>query len=85
MVHPWVLLSELDLDHNTLRLQNHLENKGYFRAKVTGDTVVRRKKARATYQAEAGPHIKLQQFIFLMTVLNWFTQRFVKALIIPCL
>ncbi|MFI5131050.1 MAG: hypothetical protein ACHQFX_13705, partial [Chitinophagales bacterium] len=56
---PPVLLSELDLDQNKLRLQNHLENKGYFRAKVTGDTVVRRKKARATYQAEAGPQYKI--------------------------
>ena len=56
---PPVLLSQVDLDLNRLVLQNHLENKGYFRAKVTGDTVVRRKKARATYAAEAGPQYKI--------------------------
>src|SRR3982751_3447001 len=41
---PPVLLSQLDLEKNTRILQNHLENKGYFDAKVTGDTLVRRKK-----------------------------------------
>src|SRR6185436_14194489 len=56
---PPVLLSQLDMENNLVRLQNHLENKGYFRAKVTGDTIIRRKKARATYQAEAGPQYKI--------------------------
>lgn len=56
---PPVLLSQVDLDHNRLVLQNHVENKGYFRAKVTGDTVVRRKKAHAKYQVEAGPQYKI--------------------------
>src|ERR1043165_5501901 len=32
---PPVLLSQLDLEHNLKVLQSHLENKGYFRAKVT--------------------------------------------------
>jgi outer membrane protein insertion porin family len=61
---PPVLLSQLDMEHNLLVLQNHLENKGYFRAKVTGDTVVRRKKARATYTAEAGPQYKIASVHF---------------------
>jgi len=56
---PPVLLSQLDLDHNILMLQNHLENKGYFRAKVTGDTIIRRKKAHATYAAETGQQYKI--------------------------
>jgi outer membrane protein assembly factor BamA len=51
---PPVLLSQLDLQQNIKILQNHLENKGFFRAKVTGDTVVRRKKARAKYNAATG-------------------------------
>ncbi len=40
-------------------LQSHLENKGYFRAKVTGDTIIRRKKAHARYNAEAGAQYKI--------------------------
>src|SRR5690242_18515001 len=51
---PPVLLSQLDLNKNITILQNHLENKGYFHAKVTGDTSIRRKKASAIYKAETG-------------------------------
>jgi len=56
---PPVLLSQVDLDQNRLVLQNHLENKGYFRAKVAGDTAVRRRKATAKYDVEAGPQYKI--------------------------
>lgn len=51
---PPVLLSQLDLDKNIKILQNHLENKGFFRAKVTGDSTVRRKKAWVRYKAQTG-------------------------------
>lgn len=51
---PPVLLSQVDLANNTKILQNYLENKGYFRAKVTGDTVVKGKTASARYKADAG-------------------------------
>jgi outer membrane protein insertion porin family len=61
---PPVLLSQLDLEKNKTLLQNHLENKGYFRATVTGDTVVRRKKAHASYHAEAGPQYKIANVHF---------------------
>jgi outer membrane protein assembly factor BamA len=61
---PPVLLSQLDLQRNILVLQNHLENKGYFRAKVTGDTTVRRKKARAHYHAVAGAQYKINSVQF---------------------
>lgn len=61
---PPVLLSELDLQQNILVLQNHLENKGYFRATVTGDTVIRRKRASARYKAEAGPQYKIASVHF---------------------
>lgn len=56
---PPVLLSQLDLQYNTRILQNHLENKGYFRAKVTGDTIIRHRKAHARYRAEAGSQYKI--------------------------
>lgn len=51
---PPVLLSQLNLQKNVLLLQNHLENKGYFHAKVTGDTTIRNKRASAKYKAETG-------------------------------
>ena len=51
---PPVLLSRLDLDNNAKILENYLENKGFFHAEVTGDTLVRRKKAAAKYNAKAG-------------------------------
>ena len=61
---PPVLLSQLDLPHNILVLQSHMENKGYFQAKVTGDTIIRRKKAHANYKAEAGAQYKINAIHF---------------------
>ena len=61
---PPVLLSQLDLDKNEQVLQSHLENKGYFHAKVTGDTVIRRKKARAKYKAETGNQYAINSIHF---------------------
>jgi len=39
---PPVLLSQVDLEKNSQNLQTYLFNKGYFRATVTGDTIVKR-------------------------------------------
>lgn len=61
---PPVLLSQLDLQNNVKILQNHLENKGFFRAQVTGDTVVRRRRARAVYDAATGPQYKISSIHF---------------------
>lgn len=61
---PPVLLSSVDLTHNTQILQNHLENKGFFKAKVTGDTTVRRKKARAVYEAVSGDQYHINSVVF---------------------
>jgi outer membrane protein assembly factor BamA len=51
---PPVLLSSVSLEYNTKVLSNYLENAGYFRAFASGDTVVKRKKAHATYIIEPG-------------------------------
>ena len=61
---PPVLLSQVDLQQNVRVLQSHMENKGYFRAKVTGDTIVRRKKANARYNVEAGMQYKINAIHF---------------------
>lgn len=64
MGEPPVLLSQVDLFQNTRILANHLENKGYFRSRVTGDTIVKARTARAEYEAVAGPQYKIDSVIF---------------------
>jgi outer membrane protein insertion porin family len=61
---PPVLLSQLDLEQNRKVLQSHMENKGYFNAKLTTDTVVRRKTAYAKYEADAGEQYKINSVQF---------------------
>src|SRR5436190_4054261 len=61
---PPVLLSQVDLEQNKKVLQSHLENKGYLRAIVTGDTIVRRRKAHAHYKAETGDQYKIASVHF---------------------
>jgi outer membrane protein assembly factor BamA len=51
---PPVLLSSINLENNVRILQNTLENTGYFHASVTGDTIVKNKKASAIYTAHPG-------------------------------
>ncbi|MBA2248748.1 MAG: hypothetical protein H0W12_00990, partial [Chitinophagaceae bacterium] len=52
---PPVLLSNVNLGYNVKVLKNFLENVGYFRADASGDTIVKRKRAHATYTLEPGP------------------------------
>lgn len=61
---PPVLLSSVDLQQNVKILQNHLENKGFFKAKVTGDTVAKGKKGRAEYTADAGNQYKINNVLW---------------------
>jgi outer membrane protein insertion porin family len=56
---PPVLLSDLDLEKNVKVLQSYLENKGFFHAKVSGDTTVKRRRAKAEYKAVTGPQYKI--------------------------
>ncbi len=61
---PPVLLSDLNLAHNNLVLQNYLENRGYFHAAVSGDTTVKNKKAHATYSVQTGNLYKIKNIVF---------------------
>lgn len=61
---PPVLLSQVALERNTQVLQSHLENKGFFKARVTGDTVVKGKKAHAEYKAATGEQYKIASITF---------------------
>jgi outer membrane protein insertion porin family len=61
---PPVLLSQVDLEQNVKVLQSHMENKGYFLAKVSGDTIVRRKRGHARYNIVAGDQYKIAAVSF---------------------
>jgi outer membrane protein assembly factor BamA len=61
---PPVLLSAVDIERNVQILQNHLENKGFFRATVTGDTVVKKKKGGAVYEVAAGNQYTINKMQF---------------------
>lgn len=51
---PPVLMSNVNLSINEQILSNHLENQGYFKAEVKGDTIVKRKKGEAIYTVRPG-------------------------------
>ncbi|MDB5245692.1 MAG: hypothetical protein JWQ40_86 [Segetibacter sp.] len=61
---PPVLLSQLNLTRNIQVLTNTLENKGFFHAKVTGDTTIKNKKASSSYVADAGTQYKINEVTF---------------------
>jgi len=61
---PPVLFSQLNLQQNIKVLQSHMENKGYFHAKVTGDTIIGRRRAHARYDIVAGDQYKIAAVSF---------------------
>jgi outer membrane protein assembly factor BamA len=61
---PPVLLSSLDLEHNQRVLESSLQNRGYFIASVSGDTNVKRKRARAIYTVRPGPQYSIRNVVF---------------------
>jgi len=67
MGQPPVLLSSLNLEKNVEILDNHLENTGYFRGDVKGDTIVRRKRATAIYKTSSGPQYTINEVHFIST------------------
>jgi outer membrane protein insertion porin family len=61
---PPVLLSSVSLDNNVQVLNNYLINKGYFNARTTGDTTIKRKKASAEYIVKTGSQYHVQKVEF---------------------
>lgn len=61
---PPVLISSVDLEKNSSILQNRLQNEGYFLAQVTGDTIGKKKTARAVYTAQTGPAYHYRKVVF---------------------
>ena len=63
---PPVLLSSINIDYNAKVLQNYLENIGYFNAETSADTIVKKKKAHATYTLTPGPVYTIKEVNFEM-------------------
>jgi len=61
---PPVLVSSINLENNVKMLTAHLENKGFFNASVTSDTIIKGKKGSALYTAEAGVQYKINSVSF---------------------
>lgn len=60
---PPVLASSISLQHNVELLSNRLENKGYFQAQTTGDTVSKNKKVQAIYIAKPGVQYTIRKVL----------------------
>ncbi len=60
---PPVLASSVNLERNVKLITNRLENKGYFQAQATGDTIPKRKKVKAVYTAKPGPRYTIRKVI----------------------
>lgn len=61
---PPVLLSTLNLDKNVQVVQSHLVNKGFFNARVRGDTTIKGKKASAEYTVRPYDQYSIQKVEF---------------------
>lgn len=61
---PPALVSQVNLPDNINNLTIFLENKGFFNAEVTGDTIVKKKKAKAEYEATTGEQYMIAKVVF---------------------
>lgn len=61
---PPVLTSSVPFEKNRQILENHMENKGYFHATVTADTVTKKKLTTLVFDAYAGPQYKIRNLSF---------------------
>ncbi|MDB5007510.1 MAG: BamA/TamA family outer membrane protein [Mucilaginibacter sp.] len=61
---PPVLISTVDLNKNSVILQNRLQNEGYFLAQASGDTVGKNKTAKAIYSIQTGPAYHYRKIVF---------------------
>ncbi len=64
MGEPPVVLSDLNIEKNNAVLQNHLENNGFFRAEVSGEVDIKKRRAQATYHVHPGPEYLINKVEF---------------------
>ncbi|MES2418349.1 MAG: BamA/TamA family outer membrane protein [Bacteroidota bacterium] len=61
---PPVLLSTLKLKYNNDVLKSYLISQGYLQAEVTGDTLIKNRKAKAIYTANTGSRYQINKVTF---------------------
>ncbi len=61
---PPVLLSAVNLDKNVQILDNTMENTGFFQVDVTGDTVVKKRRATAVYTVKTNHRYTIKDIIY---------------------
>lgn len=61
---PPVLLNEVKIKYNNDVLTSYLISQGYLQAVVTGDTVVKKRRAKAIYTAQTGDRYKINSITF---------------------
>lgn len=61
---PPVLLRDVNVDKNVQILDNHMENRGYFQVDVTGDTVVKKRRATAVYKVRTNNQYTINKVIY---------------------
>ena len=61
---PPILLSSVNLDKNVQIVDNHLENQGYFQVDVKGDTVVKKRLAKAVYKVNTNQQYTIKHVIY---------------------
>ncbi len=61
---PPVLFSQVDLDYNADILQNYAENKGYYKARTSADSVSKNRRAKALYTVRPGKQYTIHKVIF---------------------
>lgn len=61
---PPVLFSQVDLDYNSRLLQNHAENRGYFKSSATADSTRHGKRVTAEYLVNCGKQYTIKSIEF---------------------
>lgn len=61
---PPVLASSLSLEANIKILENNMQNIGFFRARVQGDTVSKNRKVKAIYTIQSGHRYTINKVFF---------------------
>lgn len=61
---PPVLQSQVKIPYNNAVLTSYLISQGYLQATVTGDTIVKNRRAKAVYTAETGDRYQINKVTF---------------------
>ena len=67
---PPVYVSQVDLAKNSNIMQNRLQNESYFQSTVSGDTIGKKRTARAEFTVNAGPSYTIRNVSFPMATDN---------------